>query len=345
MRNILPLATFGCALTALIGIVVGGVIMIGYGVSGFFDKNASPDTPKAIQAQPVVVPAAPKETRTLLEARSSFKTVLIANNFERGADAPPPPAEAKIVRYRAGELVAYLSKPRGEERRPAVVFVHGGFGGIDRKTWDQAKLFHDAGCVVMCPAFREENDNAGLFEMFYGEVDDLLAAVDFVGKQPSVDANRIYVVGAGTGGTLALLAATTGTDKVRAFFAIGGHTDIDVQLRETNIKEFDGSPPFDPNRKQETYLRSPTNFVKSIQRPAFYFQAQVVADEAREAKEMQRRAFEVSAPFHAYIVPKANAFNFLPPTLGVISRKIERDTGVIQDIHFDFEEVVRPFQK
>ena len=55
----------------------------------------------------------------------------------------------------------------------------------------------------------------------YGEVEDLLAAIDYVKKKSSVDQKRIYVVGQKrNGGTLALLAATTGDTDVRAFFAL-----------------------------------------------------------------------------------------------------------------------------
>ena len=58
---------------------------------------------------------------------------------------------------------------------------------------------------------------------------------------------------------------------------------------------------------------------------------------------MQHRAFDLGIPFHAYIVPKANAFTLVSPTLGLISRKIILDTGPI-DIRIDFLEVARPFQ-
>ena len=234
------------------------------------------------------VPPAPKiqipaETRTLLEARQNFKTRIIANNFERAGDVPEPPLAAKIVRYGAGGMVAYLSKPRGEEGL-AVVFVHAGFGGVGLDTWGQARVFHDAGCVVMCPAFREENQNGGQFELFYGEVEDLLAAIEFLGKQPGVDAGRIYVVGIGSGGTLSLLAAEAGPAKVRAFFALGGHTDLAEFFKATNGKGYlDPSTPFDPNVKDEVYLRSPINFVKSIKRPVHYFEAQVHELELRRS--------------------------------------------------------------
>jgi poly(3-hydroxybutyrate) depolymerase len=45
------------------------------------------------------------------------------------------------------------------------------------------------------------------FSYFYDEVDDVLAAGEYLSKQPYVDANRVFVAGHSVGGTMALLAA------------------------------------------------------------------------------------------------------------------------------------------
>lgn len=55
---------------------------------------------------------------------------------------------------------------------------------------------------MMFPSLRGGNDNPGVKEGFLAEVDDVLAAADFLGKQNYVDPGRIYLGGHSTGGTL-----------------------------------------------------------------------------------------------------------------------------------------------
>jgi poly(3-hydroxybutyrate) depolymerase len=70
------------------------------------------------------------------------------------------------------------------------------------------------------PALRGGNDNPGTEETFLGEVDDVIAAADYLARQKSVDPRRIYLGGHSTGGALALLVAES-TDRFRAVFAFG----------------------------------------------------------------------------------------------------------------------------
>ncbi len=49
-----------------------------------------------------------------------------------------------------------------------------------------------------------ENDNPGQFELFYGEVDDAVAAIDYLRSVPYVDPSRIYLAGHSTGGSITL---------------------------------------------------------------------------------------------------------------------------------------------
>src|SRR5688572_18252408 len=123
--------------------------------------------------------------QTLAQARADHVTKLVPNRYEPDGPADVPPAGNPYVKTKypakAGELVAYLTPdPKDGKRRPAIVWAHGGFGGIGEYYWkpqpagnDQTpKAFLDAGFVVMLPSWRGENENPGKFELFYGEVDD-----------------------------------------------------------------------------------------------------------------------------------------------------------------------------
>src|SRR2546425_998049 len=65
----------------------------------------------------------------------------------------------------------------------------------------------------------------GAKEGFLGEVDDVLAAADYLGKQEFVDAKRIYLGGHSTGGTLVLLVAEC-SERFRAVFSFGPADDV-----------------------------------------------------------------------------------------------------------------------
>src|SRR5262249_2655167 len=147
-----------------------------------------------------------------------FQTKLVRKEAAKEAVPQPPGRLFRVIRYDspAGKLAAYLSPdPQDGKKHPAVVWVFGGFdNGIGETAWEDAppsndqsaSAFRRAGIIMMYPSFRGGNDNPGFKEGFYGEVDDVLAAADYLAKQDYVDSSRIYLGGHSTGGTLALLA-------------------------------------------------------------------------------------------------------------------------------------------
>lgn len=148
----------------------------------------------------------------------------------------PPAGDLEIVHYPAplGENVAYASPVQPGTKRPAILWVQGGFGwGIDESAWiagppedDQsARAFRDAGIVQMYAALRGWNGNPGQPECMYGEIDDLIAAGKWLASRPDVDPTRVYLGGHSTGGTQALLLAAS-TDLFRAIFAFGPVADV-----------------------------------------------------------------------------------------------------------------------
>ncbi len=70
----------------------------------------------------------------------------------------------------------------------------------------------------MVASLRGGNDNPGQKQGFAGEIDDVVAAGDFLAQQPYVD--PAPVGGHSTGGTMVLLTAAA-SDRFRAVFAFG----------------------------------------------------------------------------------------------------------------------------
>jgi acetyl esterase/lipase len=361
MRNILPLVSLGCIAVIILGVITGGAVMLGYGLIPLFDKSSSNTTakqphheekgPGPWQPGPPGVPVPPAKTKSLGEERKNFKTELRNSSFKPSENEPDQVRDAKVIHYPSGslKLAAYLSNDRPGPRRPAVVWAHGGFGEIGPDDWEQAKKFHDAGCVLMVPSFRGENDNKGRFEMFYGEVDDLLAAVAHVSRLPSVDPNRVYVAGHSSGGTLTLLAAEMGTPEsvqVRAYFSIAGMPDTAEFIRVTLGKGYDeASPPYDVKRLEESRLRSALPFTGAITKPTFYIGVRGDLVYANQAVEMKQRAVAQGVPFEEFILAKPNHFKVVGPVVDYLSRKIAADVqGASTTIHITQAELELPFK-
>jgi dipeptidyl aminopeptidase/acylaminoacyl peptidase len=288
----------------------------------------------------------------LLTARKTYQTQ-ITGNANYVPDGPVDPAPTRVlqtVRFPAptGRLAAYVTNDPGDgKKHPAVVWAHGGFGGInggsfwatpDKANDQTASAFREKGLVLMVPSWRGENDNPGRFELFYGEVEDVLAARDYLAGLPFVDPDRIYLAGHSTGGTIALLAATA-TDKFRAIFSFGGAPDLSVVLADGNGY---GNTPFDLRDPDEAFFRSPTNFVRAIKTPTFYFEG--CRDGYRQgycpdADKMMAKALRFGVPFQAFALPWGDHFSILHKTTRQVATKIAEDKGKVCTIAFTKQEV------
>jgi acetyl esterase/lipase len=174
---------------------------------------------------------------TLPEARKGFATKTTGEKANRPV-AEPPAKVFRKVKYDspAGKLAAYLTPSPGDgKKRPAIIWITGGDCNSIDDVWsppdprspgdESARQYREAGIVMMFPSLRGGNDNPGVKEGFYGEVDDVIAAADFLAKQDYVDSKRLYLGGHSTGGTLVMLVAAS-TDKFRAVFSFGPAEDV-----------------------------------------------------------------------------------------------------------------------
>jgi poly(3-hydroxybutyrate) depolymerase len=293
-------------------------------------------------------PALALDQRTLGEARSAFQTTAHDGRPAKGfsgaaAPVPPPQVFSRIdVKGSQGKLTAYVTPdPRDGKKHPAVIWAHGGFGDIGSEFWDpaprsndqSARAFRDAGIVLAVGSWRAENDNPGDYQLYYGEVDDYLALRDHVATLPYVDPDRIYLAGHSAGGTLVLLASEL-SSHFRAAFSIGGIP----ALVSKDLYDRYGGVPFDWGNDDERHLRSAAPFVRSIQRPVFYFEGAGTSAPG-SAQWMEDQAAKLNVPFHAYVARYANHFTILAPLTELIAQKILADTGPTTNISFTQREI------
>jgi len=183
---------------------------------------------------------------------------------------------------------------------------------------------------MMYPSFRGGNENPGFRECCYGEVDDVLAAAEYLAKQDFVDPSRIYLGGHSTGGTLVLLAAAA-SDRFRAVFSFG---PID------EIIGYSGEPiPFDYKDQQELRMRSPINWLSSIKVPTFVFEGSDSGGNIYSLYQLKRVSKNPLVQFHP--VKGKDHFSVLAPMTMLIASKIILDTDHTTSIEFSAEEIKR----
>ena len=270
-------------------------------------------------------------TQTLRQARAGFKTKLVPQPRQSEPLEIAPADVMQTVKYSApgGQYGAYLSLPFNDGRKhPALVWITGGDSNSIGDVWSQrpasndqtAVQFERAGVVMMYPSLRGGNDNPGQKEGFLGEVDDVLAAADFLAQQPGVDPNRIYLGGHSTGGTLALLVAAS-SDKFRGVFAFGPVAMVIGYGLDSDFL------PFDTSNQRETDIRSPLFWFKDIKTPTYVIEGEEGnIDSLRTLRKLNAEPEFLNTNLHCLEVEGASHFSVLAPVNELLARFVMEQT-------------------
>jgi dienelactone hydrolase/Fe-S cluster assembly iron-binding protein IscA len=283
----------------------------------------------------------PDTSVSLAEARRGFETTLLRRESDGNPAPEPPPDVFHLVQFDApvGKLAAYLTPDPGDGRQhPAIIWITGGDCNTIGDVWSDrpaeneqsASAYRKAGIVMMFPSLRGGNDNPGVREGFFGEVEDVLAAAEFLAQQPYVDARRIHLGGHSSGGTLAVLTAEC-SDRFRAVFSFGPVDDL--------ARYGPKLCPFVMSDAQELALRAPARWLHSIRTPLFVFEGtggdlyalQVMTGASQNPK------------VHFFEVQGADHFDVLAPTNQLIAEKILRDTEPMSNLILSADEVNEAF--
>lgn len=252
---------------ALVGSIVASIAVFGAAAATV-----------AFQSRRLFQPEVQIQKEDYADVRRRFRTRLAPEGAspQREVIALRPPAYVDEVEFSSGDLrlKAWMSGHRqAGAKLPAVLFLHGGFefGAAD---WDMALPYWEAGFVVMAPMLRGENGQNGTFSFLYDEVDDVLAAAEYLGQHPAVDSAHIYLAGHSAGATLTLLAIeASGRFRAAASF----DASPDQQLLYNGSATKPGSHPevvFDPNDNRELQVRSPLAYVLSVESPVRLYYSQ-----------------------------------------------------------------------
>jgi dienelactone hydrolase len=307
-RTVLLILGVFAGLFILLALVCGGGLYL------LFTRQIIPQLNQIVQGGPPS-PGLDLQDADYAKERTQFKTNLLRKGPSPQAWKPELlPAGVMEVDYSSGNLTlrAWITPPAdpGKPKRSAVLFLHAGHS-FDHTDWEMPQPYRDAGFVVMVPMRRGENGLPGSFSLFYDEVEDTLAAADYLAKRPDIDAEKIYLAGDEVGGSLALLAAMS-SKRFRAAASISAPSDPVAHAR----RSFPAAACFDLQNVREFRMRSPVAYATSFKCPVRLYAANgsMMDQSDQEAQEVAKRAKTKGLDVEVVILP-GNQTSIIPAAI------------------------------
>lgn len=213
-------------------------------------------------------------------------------------------------------IAAFAYVPRGaraDGSLPAVVYVHGGPASIHANAWfPHLQHWVSCGFLVLCPNYRGSTGFGRAFQeanrkdLGGGDLQDVLAAVDYLRSTGYVDPRRIAVVGGSYGGYLTLMALAKFPEVWAAGVALVPFANwfTEYEHEDPVLQAYDRMMMGDPVQDAELWRdRSPIFFAERIRAPLLILAGandiRCPVEEAYQMAEAVRRAGGV-AEVHVY---------------------------------------------
>jgi dipeptidyl aminopeptidase/acylaminoacyl peptidase len=162
-------------------------------------------------------------------------------------------------------------------QHPAIVFVHGGPTSQTVNSFSRiVQHLANEGYIVIAPNYRgstgygKEFQQANLFDMGGGDLQDVLAAADWIKQTGYVDPKKLIVMGGSYGGYMSMMAVTKAPEVWAAGVPIVPFVNYftEVENEDPVLREFDIATMGDPEKNKDLYHdRSPIFFVDQIKAP------------------------------------------------------------------------------
>ncbi len=162
---------------------------------------------------------------------------------------------------------------------PAIVYVHGGPTSQTMNTFNRfVQYMANQGYIVIAPNYRgsrgygKEFQQANLFDMGGGDLQDVLAAADWIKQTGYVDPKKLILMGASYGGYMTMMGVTKAPELWAAGIPIVPFVNwfTEIQNEDPVLRESDLATMGDPEKNKALYEdRSPINFVDRIKAPLY----------------------------------------------------------------------------
>ena len=161
----------------------------------------------------------------------------------------------------------------------AIVYIHGGPKSQSVDSFNRfIQHIVNQGYLVIAPNYRggtgygKEFEDANLFDMGGGDLQDVLAAADFVKQTGYVDPKKMVAMGGSYGGYLTMMAVTKAPDVWAAGVPIVPFVNwfTEIANEDPVLQQSDRATMGDPEKNPDFFReRSPFFFVDQIKAPLF----------------------------------------------------------------------------
>ena len=168
--------------------------------------------------------------------------------------------------------------PRNPEH-PVIVFAHGGPTAQTMNTFNRfIQYMANQGYIVIAPNYRgstgygKEFQHANLFDMGGGDLQDVLAAADWIKQTGYVDPKKLILMGGSYGGYLTMMGVTKAPEVWAAGVSIVPFVNwfTEIQNEDPVLQQSDLATMGDLEKNKALYEdRSPINFVDRIRAPLY----------------------------------------------------------------------------
>ncbi len=162
---------------------------------------------------------------------------------------------------------------------PAIVYVHGGPTSQTMNTFNRfVQYMANQGYIVIAPNYRgstgygKDFQQANLFDMGGGDLEDVLAAADWIKQTGYVDPKKLILMGGSYGGYLTMMGVTKAPEVWAAGAPIVPFVNwfTEIQNEDPVLQQSDLATMGDLVKNKALYEdRSPINFVDRIKAPLY----------------------------------------------------------------------------
>jgi len=226
-------------------------------------------------------PTAPNDAWTYELA--SGKSTQVTHSLLAGV-RPQDMVEPFLVHYpsRDGKwtISAFVYMPYNLPRNaqhPAIVFVHGGPTAQTVNSFNRFVQFvANQGYIVIAPNYRgstgygKEFQQANLFDMGGGDLQDVLAAADWIKQTGYVDPKKLILMGGSYGGYMTMMGVTKAPEVWAAGVPIVPFVNwfTEIENEDPVLQQSDLATMGDPEKNKALYEdRSPIHFIDNVKAP------------------------------------------------------------------------------
>jgi len=198
--------------------------------------------------------------------------------------------EPALVRWNSfdgRQITGFYYRPpaRFTGRRPVIINIHGGPEGQSRPTFlgRNNYFLNEMGVAILYPNVRGSTGYGKTFVKLdngnrrYDSVRDIGALLDWIARQPELDASRVMVTGGSYGGFMTLAVATTYNDRVCCSLDVVGISNFNTFLKNTeayrrDLRRAEYGDERDPAMARFFDETAPLNNAGRISKPLFVVQ-------------------------------------------------------------------------